>query len=80
MNGGDQLFTPAEKAVYMKCMNVTPSHRISIIFGLFGMDARQICRQTMAVLLHMHSGFPTKLMEQMIVTSLDDVTRFSHVQ
>ena len=32
----------------------------------------------MAVLLHMHSGFPTKLMEQMIMTSLDDVTRFSH--
>ena len=33
----------------------------------------------MAVLLHMHSGFATKLMEQMIVTSLDDVMRFSHV-
>ena len=33
----------------------------------------------MAVLLHMHSGFPTKLMEQMIMTSLDDVMGFSHV-
>ena len=33
----------------------------------------------MAVLLHMHSGFSTKLMEQMIVTSLYDVTRVSHV-
>ena len=34
----------------------------------------------MAVLLHMCSGFPTKFMEQMIVTSLDDVTGFSHVR
>ena len=32
----------------------------------------------MAVLLHMHNGFPTKIMEQTIVTSLHDVTRFSH--
>ena len=37
-----------------------------------------MCRQTMAVLLHMHSGFPAKIIEQMIVTSLYDVTRFSH--
>ena len=37
-----------------------------------------MCRQTMAVLLCMHSGFPTKLMEEMIMTSLDDITRFSH--
>ena len=29
----------------------------------------QMCRQTMAVLLHMHSGFPAKILEQMIVTS-----------
>ena len=36
-----------------------------------------MCRQTMAVLLHMCSGFPTKVMEQMILTSLHDVTRFS---
>ena len=38
----------------------------------------QIHRQTMAVLLCMHSGFPTEILEQMIVTSLYDVTRFSH--
>ena len=38
-----------------------------------------MCRQTMVVLLCMHSGFPAKLMEQMIVTSLGDVTRFSNV-
>ena len=37
-------------------------------------------RQMMAVLLHMHSGFPTKLMEQTIMTSLDDVTGISHVR
>ena len=33
----------------------------------------------MAVLLHVCSGFPAKLMEQMIMTSLGDVMRFSHV-
>ena len=38
-----------------------------------------MCRQTMVVLLRMHSGFFTKLMEQMIVMSLYDVMRFSHV-
>ena len=37
-------------------------------------------RQMMMVLLHMCSGFPAKLMEQMIVTSLDDITGFSHVR
>ena len=31
----------------------------------------------MAVLLHMHSGFPALLVEQMIVTSLNDITRIS---
>ena len=36
-------------------------------------------RQTMAVPLHMHSDFPAKLMEQMIVMSLYDITGFSHV-
>ena len=40
---------------------------------------QQMCRQMMVVLLHMCSGFPTKLMEQMIMTSLDDVTGLSHV-
>ena len=39
-----------------------------------------MCRQTMAILLHMCSGFPTKLMKQTIVTSLYDVMRFSHVR
>ena len=39
-----------------------------------------MCRRMMAVLLCMHSGFPVKLMEQMIVTSLDDVTEFCHVR
>ena len=32
----------------------------------------------MAVLLHMHSGFPALRLEQMIVMSLYDVTRISH--
>ena len=33
----------------------------------------------MAVLLCMHSGFPTKMVEQMFVPSLNDVTKMSHV-
>ena len=37
----------------------------------------QMHRQIMVVLLCMHSGFPTKILEQMIVTSLYDVTRVS---
>ena len=41
---------------------------------------QQVHRQTMAVLLHMCSGFPAKLMEQTIVTSLDDIMRFSHAK
>ena len=39
---------------------------------------QQICRQTMVVLLHMHSGFPTEIIEQIIVTSLYDIMRLSH--
>ena len=35
-------------------------------------------RQTMAVPLHMCSGFPAKRLEQTIVTSLYDVMRISH--
>ena len=31
----------------------------------------------MAVLLHMHSGFPAKLIEQMILMSLGDIMGFS---
>ena len=38
---------------------------------------QQMCRQTMAVLPHMHSSFPAKILEQMIVTLLYDITRFS---
>ena len=37
-----------------------------------------ICRWTMAVLLHMHSGFPAEILEQTIVMSLYNITRFSH--
>ena len=37
-----------------------------------------MCRQTMAVLLCMCSGFPTKRLKQTIVTSLYDVMRVSH--
>ena len=33
----------------------------------------------MVVLLHMCSGFPTKMVEQTIVTSLNDITSISHV-
>ena len=33
----------------------------------------------MAVLLHMCSGFPTKMVEQTLVTSLNEVTSISHV-
>ena len=40
---------------------------------------QQMHRQTMVVLLHMCSSFPPKLMEQMIVMSLYDIMRFSHV-
>ena len=32
----------------------------------------------MAVLLHMHSGFPAKMVEQTFVTSLNDITSISH--
>ena len=39
-----------------------------------------MCRQTMAVPLHMHSGCPTKRLEQMIATSLYDITRVSHAR
>ena len=35
-------------------------------------------RQTLAVLLHMYSGFPTERLEQMIMMSLYDVMRLSH--
>ena len=43
----------------------------------FWHGCQQMCRQTVAVLLHMHSGFPTLRLEQMIMMSLYDVTRIS---
>ena len=39
---------------------------------------QQIGRWTMAVLLCMCSGFSTEILEQMIMTSLYDITRVSH--
>ena len=52
---------------------------ISVTFGLFGMDASaDVQTNYSSSSAHMHSGFPAKLIEQMIVTSLYDVTRFSH--
>ena len=42
-------------------------------------ECQRMHRQTKAVLLCMHIGFPAKLMEQMIVTSLYDITRICHM-
>ena len=64
----------AQNRVWKRDNEVWNLHHFRFIWH----GCRQVCRQTMAVLLHMHSGFPAKLMEQMIVTSLDDVMRFSH--
>ena len=50
---------------------------ISVMFGIFGVDAGRCANEAMAVLLHICCGFPAKIMEQMIVTSLYDVMRFS---
>ena len=46
----------------------------------FWHGCQQMCRQNMAVLLCMCSGFPAKRLEQMIMTSLYDVTRISHAR
>ena len=43
----------------------------------FRCGCQQMHRQTMAVLLHMCSGFPAERLEQMIMTSLYDVKRVS---
>ena len=52
---------------------------ISIIFGIFGMDASADAQTNYgSSSACMCSGFPTKIMEQTIVTSLYDVMRFSH--
>ena len=37
-----------------------------------------MCRQIMAIPLHMHIGFQTEKVEQMIVMSFYDVTMISH--
>ena len=51
---------------------------ISVIFGIFGMDASR-CTDELWQFFHACTVvFPAKIMEQMIVTSLYDVTRFSH--
>ena len=34
----------------------------------------------LVALAYMHSGFPSKLLEQTIVTSVYDITRVSHVR
>ena len=39
---------------------------------------QQVCRRPSADHLHMCSGFPAKMMEQTIMTSLNDVMRISH--
>ena len=52
---------------------------VSVIFGTFQHGCWCLMhRQTVAVLLCMHSGFPTLRSEQTIVMSLYDVTRISH--
>ena len=40
----------------------------------FQCGCQQMCRQTMALPVHMHSGFPTGRSKQMIVTSWNDIT------
>ena len=44
----------------------------------FWQQCQWMHRQIMAFHLHMHSGFPTERLEQMIMTSLNDVTVISH--
>ena len=39
-----------------------------------------MCREILAVLLCICSGFPTEILEQMIVASFYDVTRVSHAR
>ena len=61
----------AWKRVWKRYDKVWNFHNIlDIWFGQW-----QMCRQIMAVLLCMCSGFPAKILEQTIVTSLYDVTR-----
>ena len=64
----------AQKQVQKRDYEI-PNFRIK---WLFGVDAGGCADKPWAVLLHMCSGFPTKMVEQMFVTSLNDVTRISH--
>ena len=65
----------AQKRVRKRYDDVWTLHNIWDIWC----GCQWIHRQTMVVLLCMCSGFPTEILEQMIVTSLYDVTRVSHV-
>ena len=65
----------ARKGVQKKNDDVQNFHNIWYIWR----GCQQMGRQTMVVPLCMCNGFPTKLMKQMIVTSLYDITRISHV-
>ena len=64
----------ARKRVWKEDDEVWNLHNIRYIWC----GCQQMCRQIMVVLLHMHICFHAKLMEQMIMTSLYEVTRFSH--
>ena len=66
----------AQKRVWKRDNEVQNLHNFWFIWH----GCQQVCGQTMAVLQCMHSGFPAKLMEQTIMMSLYDVTRFSRVQ
>ena len=46
----------------------------------FQHGCQQICRWTMGIPMHMHSGFPTVRLEQMIMMPLYDVMRISHAE
>ena len=63
----------AWKRVWKRDNEVWTLHNIWDIWR----GCQQICRRTMVVLLYMCSGFPTEILEQMIVTSLYDVMRVS---
>ena len=53
-------------------------HHILLVKTVNWRGCQQVCRQPSADHLHMHSGFPTKMIEQTIVTSFNDVTRIAH--
>ena len=44
---------------------------------LIGMDASGYADDCWHIRVHMHSGFPAKMMEQTIMMSQEDVTRIS---